>query len=163
MPLPAIGRGVCCRIPRRCAATEAKGSQRGAYEVPKGWHRHGGQAKRNRLRRLPGSGRMVVASSPMRPMRSHRLLRYVTKSACIETQRRYGSSGHHELRAGRALVLRLSYERNLRRPEASRSSHASVGPAGTGTGRSGALKLANAASRIGCCSALHCDVREGDE
>ena len=40
-------------------------------------------------------------------------------------------------------------EEILRRPEASRSSLASVGSTGAGTGRSGALELANAASRIG--------------
>jgi hypothetical protein len=47
------------------------------------------------------------------------------------------------------MVLRLSYWRVLRRPEASRPSLASLGSTGAGTGRSGALKLANAASRIG--------------
>ena len=40
-------------------------------------------------------------------------------------------------------------EEILHRPEASRSSLASVGSTGAGTGRSGAFKLANAASRIG--------------
>src|SRR5262249_3053684 len=49
----------------------------------------------------------------------------------------------------RAVVLRLSYGAILRRPEASRSSLASVGSTGARTGRSGAFKLANAASRIG--------------
>ena len=39
-------------------------------------------------------------------------------------------------------------QRILRRPEACRSSLASVGSTGAGTGQSGALKLANAASRI---------------
>jgi pyruvate/2-oxoglutarate dehydrogenase complex dihydrolipoamide dehydrogenase (E3) component len=34
----------------------------------------GAQAKRNRLRRMLGSGRMVVASSQMRRMRAYRLL-----------------------------------------------------------------------------------------
>src|SRR5580704_2725466 len=97
---------------------------------------------------MHGSGRMVVASSPIRRMRAHRLLRQFTKSACIETSRRYGSPDHHELRAGRALVLRLSYRAILRRPEALRSARASVGSTGAGTGRSGAVKLANAASRI---------------
>ena len=47
------------------------------------------------------------------------------------------------------MVLRLSYWRVLRRPEASRPSLASVGSTGARTGRSGAFKLANAASRIG--------------
>ena len=47
------------------------------------------------------------------------------------------------------MVLRLSYRRILRRAEASRSSLASVGSTGAGTDRSGAFKLANAASRIG--------------
>jgi hypothetical protein len=47
------------------------------------------------------------------------------------------------------VVLRLSYRRILRRPEASRSSLASVGSTRARTGRSGASKLANAASRIG--------------
>jgi hypothetical protein len=46
------------------------------------------------------------------------------------------------------MVLRLSYWRVLRRPEASRPSLASVGSTGARTGRSGAFKLANAASRI---------------
>jgi hypothetical protein len=49
-------------------------SQMGAYEVREGWYQPSGQAKRNRLRRMLGSGRMVVASSQMRRMRSHRLL-----------------------------------------------------------------------------------------
>ena len=49
--------------------------QRGAYEVRKRWYQPNGQAKRNRLRRVLGSGRMVVSSSQMRRMRSHRLLR----------------------------------------------------------------------------------------
>ena len=47
------------------------------------------------------------------------------------------------------VVLRLPYRRILRWAEASRSSLTSVGPAGTGTGRSGAFKLASAASQIG--------------
>src|SRR5271169_1167761 len=85
---------------RRCGATEAKGSQRGAYDVREALHR-------------------------------------------------YGSPDNHELRAGRAVVLRLSYRRILHRPEASRSSLASVGSTGARTGRSGAFKLANANSRIG--------------
>ena len=67
----------------------------------------------------------------------------------IETLRRYGSPDNHELRAGRAVVLRLPYWRILCRPEASRSSLASVGTTGARTGRSGAFKLANAGSRIG--------------
>jgi len=46
------------------------------------------------------------------------------------------------------MVLRLSYWRVLRRPGASRPSLASVGSTGARTGRSGASKLANAASRI---------------
>jgi hypothetical protein len=61
----------------------------------------------------------------------------------------YGSPGNHELRAGRAVVLRLPYRRLFWRPEASRSSLASVGTTSARTGRSGAFKLANAASRIG--------------
>ena len=71
------------------------------------------------------------------------------ESACIETLRRYGSPDYHEFRAGRAVVLRLSYRAIPHRPEASRSSRASVGSTGARTGRSGAFKLANAASRIG--------------
>src|SRR6516164_1589028 len=67
------------------------------------------------------------------------------------------SPDNHELRAGRAMVLRLSYWRVLRRPEASRPSLASVGSTGARTGRSGAFKLANSASRIG--DDLVCDVR----
>jgi hypothetical protein len=47
------------------------------------------------------------------------------------------------------LVLRLPYSRLLRRPEACRSSLASVGSTGARAGRSGAFKLANANSRIG--------------
>ena len=144
-------------------ATEANGSQRENYEVREGWYQSNGQANRNRLRRMLGSGQMVVASSQMRRMRSHRLLRYFTKSACIETQRRYGSPGNRELRTGRAVVLRLSYAGIFHRPDASRSSLASVGSAGAGTGRSSAFKLANAASRIGGGSALHCAVREDNE
>ena len=35
-----------------------------------------GQANRNRLCRVLGLGRMVVSSTQMRRMRSHRLLRY---------------------------------------------------------------------------------------
>jgi len=50
---------------------------------------------------------------------------------------------------GERWFLRLSYRGILRRPEASRSSLASVGSTGARTGRSGAFKLANAASRIG--------------
>ena len=45
------------------------------YEVRERWYQSSGQAKPNRLRRMLGSGRMVVASSHMRAMRSHRLLR----------------------------------------------------------------------------------------
>jgi len=101
------------------------------------------------LRRMPGPGCMVVASSHVRRMRSHRLLRYLTKSACIEAQCRYGPPRHHELRAGRALVLRLSHRGSFRGPGASRLSLASIGSTGAGTSRSSALKLANAASRIG--------------
>jgi hypothetical protein len=47
------------------------------------------------------------------------------------------------------VVLRLPYWRLFCRPEASRSSLASVGTTGARPGRSGAFKLANAASRIG--------------
>jgi hypothetical protein len=60
---------------------------------------------------------------------------------------RYGPPD--KLRAGRAVVLRLSYRGILRRPETSCFPLASVGSTCAGTGRSGALKLANAASRIG--------------
>ena len=130
-------------------ATQANASRREAHEIRKGWYQPGSQAKRNRLRRMLRRGRMVVASAQMRRMRSHRLLRQFTKSACIETFRRYRSPGYHELRAGRAVVLRLSYGGILRRPETSRSSRASVGSTGARTGRTGAFKLANAASRIG--------------
>jgi hypothetical protein len=56
---------------------------------------------------------------------------------------------NYELRAGRAVVLRLSHRKIRHRPEASRSSLSSVGSTGARTVRSGALKLANAASRIG--------------
>ena len=71
------------------------------------------------------------------------------KSACIETQHRHGSPNNHEFRARRALVLRLSYRAIPRRAEASGTSLASVGSTSARTGRSGAFKLANAASRIG--------------
>jgi hypothetical protein len=97
---------------------------------------------------MRGLGRMVVSSSPMRPMRPHRLLRQFTKSACVEALRRHGSSDHHELRAGRALVLRLSHRGILCRPKTSCACLPSGRSAGAGTGRSGAVKLANAASRI---------------
>ena len=132
----------------RCRA-EATVSRRAAYEVREGRYQRSGRAKRNRLRRMHSPRQMVVSSSQMRRMRSHRLLRQFTKSACIETLRRDGAPGNHELRAGRALVLRLPYRRILRRPKASGSTLASAGPTGTRTDRSGPLKLANAASRIG--------------
>src|SRR6516165_3545325 len=53
--------------------------RRDALEHPeayarKGWYQSGGQAERNRLRRMPGPGRIVVAPSQMRRMRSYRLL-----------------------------------------------------------------------------------------
>jgi len=89
-----------------------------------------------------GCGRVVAASSQMCRMRSHRLLRYFTKPARIETQRGDRSPCYHELRAGRTMVLRLSHRREFRRPEASRPSLASVGSAGAGTGRGGAFRLA---------------------
>jgi hypothetical protein len=108
---------------------------------------------------MHGPGRMVVTSSQMCPMRSHRLLRQFAKSACIETLRRYGSSDNHELRAGRTLVLRLPHRRILRRPEASRSSLPSIGSTGTGTGRSGPFKLANAAQQIGTSVAIRRPMR----
>ena len=54
-------------------ATQERKSEK-THEVREGWHQPGGQAKRNRLRRMLGCGRMVVASSQMRRMRSHRLL-----------------------------------------------------------------------------------------
>jgi hypothetical protein len=47
------------------------------------------------------------------------------------------------------VVLRLSNEGILQRVEASRSSLASVGSTGAGTGRRGAFKLENATPRIG--------------
>ena len=47
------------------------------------------------------------------------------------------------------MVLRLSYGKIHHRPEASRSALASAGSIRAGTGRSGAFKLANTASRIG--------------
>jgi hypothetical protein len=47
------------------------------------------------------------------------------------------------------VVLRLSDAGILHRPNSSSASLASVGTTGAWTGRSGALKLANAASRIG--------------
>ena len=78
-------------------------------------------------------------------------------SASQHASKHNAARGHPtitSLRAGRAVVLRLSYRGILRRPEASRSLLASHGSSGAGTGRSGALKLANAASRIG--AALWC-------
>ena len=117
-------------------------------EVREGWHQSRIQAKRNRLRRMLGDGRVVAASSQMCRMRAHRLLRYFAKSACFETQHGDGSPDNHELRAGRAMVLRLSHWRILRRPEASCPSLASVGSTSARTGRSGTFKLASAASRI---------------
>jgi len=95
-----------------------------------------------------GCGRVVVSPSQMCRMRSHRLLWCVTKSARNETQRGDRSPDHHELRAGRTMVLRLSHGRGFRRPEASRSSRASVGSAGARTGRRGASRLANAAAWV---------------
>jgi hypothetical protein len=130
-------------------ATQANGSQRGAHEDRKGRYQPGSQAERNRVRRMLGPRRMVVSSAQMRRMRSHRLLRQFTRSACIETFRRHGSPDYHEFRAGRAVVLRLSYGENFRRPKTSRASRASVGSTGARTGRTGACKLANAAARIG--------------
>src|SRR5580704_16899626 len=130
-------------------ATQANARRREAHEVRTGRYQPGSQAEWNGLRRMLGRGRMVVSSAPMRAMRSHRLLRQLTKSACIETFRRYGSRDYHEFRAGRALVLRLSYGGILRRPKTSRSSLASVGSTGARASRTGACKLANAASRIG--------------
>jgi hypothetical protein len=62
---------------------------------------------------------------------------------------RYGSPDNHELRARRAVVLRLPHRRILRRPEASGPSFASAGSIGARTGRRGAFELANVASRIG--------------
>ena len=49
---------------------EARGSQRGAYEVREGWYQPSSQAKRNRLYLLWAD---VVSSSQMRRMRAHRL------------------------------------------------------------------------------------------
>jgi hypothetical protein len=120
----------------------------GAYEDREGRYQSGGQAERNGLRRMPGRGQMVVSSAPMRAMRAHRLLRQLTKPACVKALRRHGSSGHHELRAGRALVLRLSHRGILRRPKTSSAGLPSGRSAGAGTGRSGARKLASAASRV---------------
>ena len=94
-------------------------------------------------------GRMVVSSSPMRAMRPRRLLRQFTESACIEALRRYGSRGYLQFRAGRAVVLRLSYRGIFRRPKTCRASRASVGSTGARTDRTSACKLANAASPIG--------------
>jgi hypothetical protein len=127
-----------------------KQSQRGGTcELQDRWYQPGSRAERNRVRRMPGAGRMVVSSASMRAMRAHRLLRYVAQSACIEAQCRDRAPDHHEFRAGRAVVLRLSDRAILRRPEASGASRAPAGSTGARTGRGGAVKLANAAERIG--------------
>lgn len=96
------------------------------------------------------SGRRVVVSSPqMCRMRPHRLLRCVTQPACVETQRGDRSPCYHELRAGRAMVLRLSDGRGFRRPEASGPSIPSIGSAGARAGWGRAFRLANTAPRLG--------------
>src|SRR3974390_1409265 len=57
-----------------CVLRARQRSQEGTYEVRERWHQPGSQAKRDRLRRMPGFGIVVVAPSQMRRMRSHRLL-----------------------------------------------------------------------------------------
>jgi hypothetical protein len=47
-------------------------------------HRPLGQADRRRLCRMLGGWRLVAASSPLRPVRPHRLLRHVAKPARVE-------------------------------------------------------------------------------
>jgi len=128
------------------SSDEADGNRWGVHEFREGRHQPSGEAKRNRLRRMPGLGRVVVASSQMRPMRPHWVLRQLAQSARFETQRRHGSSGNRELRARRRVVLRLSYSGILRRPETSRSSFPSAGSTGARTGWCSPLELANAAS-----------------
>ena len=56
---------------------------------------------------------------------------------------------YHEFRAGGVLVLRLPFRRIFCRPESPRSARASVRSASTGAGWACALRLANAAPRIG--------------
>ena len=63
------------RAGRAAARLKQTEVEREAHEVRKGWYQPGSQAERNRLRRMLRRGRMVVSSSPMRAMRSHRLLR----------------------------------------------------------------------------------------
>src|SRR5437867_1884872 len=90
---------------------------------------------------MPGGGRLVVPSAPLRGVRAHRLLRLVTIAACAQARRRGRAPDHPELRTGRGLVLELRDRGAVGGTGAGSAGLSPRRPAGTRTGRAGAARL----------------------
>jgi hypothetical protein len=72
----------------------------------------------DRMRRMPGSRRLVASSTPLRPMRAHRLLRLLPLAARKPPRSRCRSPADPQLRTWRGLVLELHHRSVLRRSAA---------------------------------------------
>ena len=105
-------------------------------------------AERHRLRGMSGGRRLVVSSAPLRAMRSYRLLRLIAEPARDQALQRDRSSGHCQLRARRAVVLRLSHGEGLRRPEPRPAAMAPGRSTGAGPCRTCPAGLGLLAARI---------------
>ena len=118
-------------------------------EARKGWYQSGSQAERNRLRRMRGAGRMVVfifADAP-NAVTSAAVIIHASQHASKHHVCRHGSPDYHEFRAGRGGgFTTIVMQGILLRPAASRASLASVRSTDAWASRTGAFKLANAAS-----------------
>src|ERR1700754_835128 len=80
---------------------------------------------------MRGRRGLVAAPAPLRPVRTHRLLRRFTQQARQQACERDRTPGDPELRTGRRLVLRLSQPRGLRRSHVGAAAPSSRGPACT--------------------------------
>ena len=94
------------------------------------------------LCRMPGvTGRLVASSSSLCAMWAHRLLRQISKPACVEACGGNGASYHCQLRAGRGLVLRLRDAGDDWGSEVASAAFASRGSTSTWAGRKSSSQL----------------------
>jgi len=84
---------------------------------------------------------LVVSSPPMRGVWAHRLLRQLSKPACIQARGRDRASDHYQLRAGRGLVLRFREAGDDRGCGAASAAFAPQKPTGARARRKGTGQL----------------------
>jgi hypothetical protein len=151
-------RRFCHNSSRRRLAAWPDQNRSGGNGVPHGrspdsWNQPNRHAQWDRLPGVPSRRRprLVAASSPLRPVRPHRLLRLIARTAreCPRAHRR--SPCREVLRAWRELVLRAHHTEVLSRPAAAGSSIQASGTAVTRTARQGTGRLAGTPPPVGKC------------